>query len=283
MEYPTLYTVGALASAGPRCIRMLEVETIHELAHQWFQTMVATNEAEAPWLDEGFADYSTARAMQALYDGAVFDCGGWSFSYRSLQRMSYLMNPDIPMEGTAWSFEQGYAIATYSKPVVALSTLQRRVGDEAMVGFLRAYVDRYAFAHPTAENLRAVMVETLGEMETDWFFDKAVAGGASVNARVVALSDVNTTLNREGALCLPTVIKVIDGGDVQRLDWPCDQPERMLEPAPDVVEIDPERVNVLDTNLADNGLRRGPDGWAWLGTVVRLIRTLQSFYRGGGI
>ena len=283
MEYPTLFTVGQMATAGPRCVRMLEVETVHELAHQWFQTMVATNEAEEPWLDEGFADYSTARAMHALYAGDVFDCGGWSLTYRSMQRMAYLMSPDIPMEGTAWSFEQGYATATYSKPVVALTTLQRHVGEEAMVRFLRAYVDRYAFAHPTAEDLRTVMVEMLGEREAAWFFEGAVAGGATVNARVAALSDARASLVREGELCLPTVVKLTDGRDVRRVDWPCDQPERTLDPAPDVVEIDPEHVNLLDTNLADNGLRRRPDGWAWLGLVVRLIRTLQSFYRGGGL
>jgi hypothetical protein len=283
MEYPTLYTVGQMDVAGPRCIRMLEVETVHELGHQWFQTMVATNEAEEPWLDEGLTDYSTARAMAALYDGGVSGCFGWSFTYRSLQRMSYLMDPDIPMEGTAWSFERGYGIATYSKPVVALSTLQRRVGDEAMVEFLRAYVDRYAFAHPTAEDLRAVMVETLGEEEAAWFFDKAVAGGATVNARVEALSGEGAELAREGELCLPTVIEVIDDGAVRRVDWSCSQPERTLTPAPDGVEIDPEHVNLLDTNLLDNDLRQTPKTGAWLGMMVRLIRTFQTFFRGGGL
>jgi hypothetical protein len=283
MEYPTLFTVGQMAAAGPRCVRMLEVETVHELGHQWFQAMVATNEAEEPWLDEGLTDYSTARAMHALYDGAAFDCGGWSLTYREMQRMSYLMNPDIPMAGKAWSFEQGYAIATYSKPVVALSTLQRRVGDEAMVEFLRAYVDRYAFAHPTAGDLRAVMVETLGEGEAAWFFDEVAAGGRTVNARIEALSAENALLIREGELCLPTVVKVTDDGAVRMIDWPCDRSERTLTPAPDAIEIDPQHVNLLDENLADNGLRRRPDGWAWLGMVARLVRTLQSFYRGGGL
>jgi hypothetical protein len=79
------------------------------------------------------------------------------------------------------------------------------------------------------------------------------------------------------------VVKVIDDGTVRMVDWPCDRSERSLTPAPDVIEIDPQHVNLLDENLADNGLRRRPDGWAWLGMAARLIRTLQSFYRGGGL
>lgn len=84
MEYPTLFTTGSLSEVPlPACVKWTEVETIHELGHQWFQAVVATNEAEEPWLDEGFTDYSTVRAMNALHHGAFLDCFGWTLTYLS--------------------------------------------------------------------------------------------------------------------------------------------------------------------------------------------------------
>jgi hypothetical protein len=285
MEYPTLFTVGALNVQGPACFRMLEVETVHELAHQWFQSVVATDEAEEPWLDEGFADYSTVRAMNALYDGALSSCGGWTFSYLAMRRLEYRMMPDTPMAGRAWDFDGlTYGIATYSKPAVALSTLERRVGDAAMVAFLRAYTDQYAFAHPSAEDLRAVMAETLGAETADWFFKELVDGAGTLDAQVARLDAADADLARRGDLCVPVPVALRltrTGYEVVR--WPCgaefqEEVDRLRG-----VEIDPERIALLDLNWVNNGQRRQIDGAAWVGAVVRTGRLLQTLFRGGGL
>jgi len=36
--------------------------TAHELAHSWFQHILANNEAKHPWMDEGFTEYITSLA-----------------------------------------------------------------------------------------------------------------------------------------------------------------------------------------------------------------------------
>lgn len=282
MEYPTLFTVGAYAGAGmPRCIRILEVEVVHELAHQWFQTMVATNEAEEPWLDEGFADYSTARAMRELTGGDVVTCGGWTLSYLGMQRMSYIAMPRSPMAGRAWDFgAMDYGIATYAKPVVALSTLERLVGDDAMIAFLRAYVDAYAFKHPGAEDVRTVMVDTLGEDHAAWFFDGAVGTADTLDARATPTNTGTSAATREGNLCVPVPVQVTTAEGTTSIAWPCDGP---LEIDGDwlTVEIDPDRTNLLDPNLANN-VAQARTAWApVLGAWVRTIRALQSPFAGG--
>ena len=286
MEYPTLFTVGAMGGAMPACLRLIEVEAIHELGHQWFQSVVATNEAEEPWLDEGFTDYATVRAMNALYDGALFDCAGWRFSYLALHRLQYTMLPHTPMAGAAWDFDfMQYGIATYSKPALALTTVERTVGEAAMQRFLSTYFDRYAFAHPRAEDVRAVMEETLSAHVTGWFFDQLVHGDGTLDARVVSMDGEKATLEREGDLCIPTTVRITRAGrqTPEIIAWPCNQSTLTIDGAPRMVEIDPDDAIVLDLNLANNRLRRAPDPATGLGILVRGLRFWQDFLWGGAV
>ncbi|MCU0520186.1 MAG: M1 family metallopeptidase [Anaerolineae bacterium] len=283
MEYPTLFTVGAISSQfAPTCLRMLEAETVHELAHQWFQSVIATNEAEAPWLDEGFADYSTSRAFDALYGGVLSTCGGWSLSYLSTRRLEYVMTPETPMTGLAWDLGDGYVIATYSKPVLALTTLERRVGDVAMREFLGEYAGRYAFAHPAEADLHAVMADTLGVEIATWFFESFVEGKETVDLQVVNAASGALAAIREGSLCVPVKVQAVEDGDVVESEWSCDASlDANLEETSSVV-IDPGQDSLLDLNLANNGLRRTPDRAAWLGFAVRAVRVLQMLFGVGG-
>jgi hypothetical protein len=268
MEYPTLFTVGATVPAGmPRCVRLLEVETVHELGHQWFQSMVATNEAEEPWLDEGFTDYAAARAMRELDGGDVFACGGWTLY--------------TPMAGRAWEFGMEYAIATYAKPVVAFSTLERYVGEPAMLDFLGTYVDRYAFKHPSADDVRAVMAETLGAETAAWFFDEVVNSGATVDAQAVAPDIGGDAAVRRGDLCLPATVRITTASGVETVDWPCDGALKVAADDWVGVEVDPERVILLDLNLANNVVQEGTDWETWAGALVRVTQALQSLFAGG--
>ncbi len=283
MEYPTLFTVGAMGSIMPACLRMIEVETVHELGHQWFQSVVATNEAEEPWLDEGFTDYTTIRAMNALYDGALFDCGGWNFSYLALHRMEYAMSPHSPMAGAAWDYDfMQYEVVAYSKPSLALTTVERTVGETAMRRFLSTYSGRYAFAHPRAEDVRAVMTETLGAEVAGWFFDTLVYGDGVLDAQVI-YADGEATLERRGEACIPTTVRATRGGKegAETVPWPCEQTTLTLGDSPRSVEIDPDHAIVLDQNLINNGQHRAPDLATWLGIVTRWMRVLQDFFWGG--
>lgn len=284
MEYPTLFTVGAMGSKfAPACLRMLEVETLHELAHQWFQSVIATNEAEAPWLDEGFADYSTARAMDRLYEGAMSTCVGWTLSYLAIRRLEYSLFPETLMSGTAWGLGDTYAVATYSKPALALTTLERHVGEEAMERFLGAYAGRYAFTHPTEADLRAVMAETLGEAVATWFFEDIVESTATMDAQVKVTDSGSISFDRAGDLCIPLTVRVLDDGETVESEWPCDASQGAdLDETPAAVVIDEERDAVLDLNLANNGWRQTPDRAAWLGLIVRVIRMLQIVWGAGG-
>jgi hypothetical protein len=66
MEYPTLF-LGESSFMTPPAFQTFEETLIHEFGHQYWYGIVASNEFEESWLDEGFVSYSTARVMDEIY------------------------------------------------------------------------------------------------------------------------------------------------------------------------------------------------------------------------
>ncbi|MEM1272071.1 MAG: M1 family metallopeptidase, partial [Bacteroidota bacterium] len=89
MEYPTLITCGTVYML-PEWARPLELVTIHEFGHQYWYGLVASNEAEEAWLDEGINSYSEVKVMEEAYGrGSVIDFPGFKISDSDFQRLSY--------------------------------------------------------------------------------------------------------------------------------------------------------------------------------------------------
>ncbi|MFG0319596.1 MAG: M1 family metallopeptidase [Planctomycetota bacterium JB042] len=73
MEYPTLFTI---SSRTPEAIPWLAERseepagvTVHEFNHQYWYGLVATNEFEEAWLDEGITTYMTYKVMDEFFRG----------------------------------------------------------------------------------------------------------------------------------------------------------------------------------------------------------------------
>ena len=192
MEYPTLFT-GGTSIVAPRAIQSPEGVTIHEAGHQFWYGLVANNEFEEAWLDEGFNTYMTSKATdQALgpegwgrwYFGADSGRGGRvAFPVvapgvrirrgsDSLVGLREAGEKDV-MARKAWTYRDGgsYGLNSYGKPALVLQTLEGLLGEETMVKVLRTYARRYRFAHPTTEDFVATVNEVTAR---DWrpFFDQ---------------------------------------------------------------------------------------------------------------
>jgi len=282
MEYPTLVTAGTLI--GPAgAVRLLEVVVVHEIGHQWWQSMVAFNEAEEPWLDEGFTDYSAVRVMAAAHgdDTSLVDIGKVEMSYLDMRRAEYISNPQVPMYGRAWEFAgRDYQTGAYSKPVVALSTLERVLGEETMLDVMRTFFQRHQFGHPTTEDLHAV-AEEVSDQDLSWFFDGLVYGDGVLNYAVTDVDAHSVTVMRQGDLIIPTEVQVTfaDGSTVlERWDGAEAEATFTYPGRPPVrsAEVDPERKLMVDLRWADNGLSRRLEISPWLALITRLLYNLQS-------
>ncbi len=280
MEYPGLVMVDPTGGmpAIPNA-HMLEFVTAHEIAHQWWQSVVATNEFEEPWMDEGLAEYSAGRLMDALYgEAGLVALGSLTLSARDLDRSIYLLfGPGVPMAGRAWEFDpMSYQVATYSKPATVYTTMERLLGKERWLQILRTYYERYRFRHPTGEDFLAVIEEVAGAEARTWLeafvYGKGLVDYAATGLECTPLGEeyrCTATVSRLGEVALPVEVELTfaDGGR-RRERW--DGVERKKEfstagPELLAVEVDPERVLFIDCSFYNNSLTR-------LVQVVPLLR-----------
>jgi aminopeptidase N len=290
MEYPTFVTagpmsflgIGGLGSSGVD--RSLELVIIHEIGHQWWQSMVAFNEAEEPWLDEGFTDYSTLRVVEAVYgvDTSALNTRSLKIGYLDLRRMDYLVDPQLPMYGKAWEFDplMEYGVAAYSKPVLSLTTLERILGEETMLEIMSAFFQRYQFEHPTTEDFRAV-AEAVSGQDLSWFFEGLVYGDGVLNYTVAGVDKHSVTVARQGDLVIPTeVLVTFTDGSTTLEPWDGLETEATFtypdRPPIRSAEVDPQHKIVIDLRWADNGLSRRVEVSPWLALVTRLLYDLQN-------
>jgi hypothetical protein len=154
MEYPTLFTADG---SWTGIFKAAEITAEHEFGHQYWYGMVASNEFEEAWLDEGINSYSEVKVLAALLGpgtSAVRQRYA-NLGDGSLQRISYLSSPDSdPVTRFAWKFrnEQSYGAVTYGKTATLLATLEGMIGTDTMDEVMRTYFQRYRFTHPTTED-----------------------------------------------------------------------------------------------------------------------------------
>ena len=199
MEYPTLFTGGTrwLLDAGTHEPEEL---IVHEFGHQYWYGIVATNEFEEPWMDEGMTTYSTGKVLDEVYgEGAVPGWLmhlplGWFLRLRmgsdGFNRMTYLMAPRADrVVRRAWEYYDvhSYGINSYSRPALVLRTLENHLGGRTMARVMREYFRRWRFRHPTTSDFIQV-AEAVSGRDLGWFFRQLLFGSAVLDYRVADVS-----------------------------------------------------------------------------------------------
>jgi peptidase M1-like protein len=179
MEYPTLITLGTGVHV-PQGVLAPEIVTEHEFGHQYWYGMVATNEFEEAWLDEGINSYTEVKVMDALYgkNTSAINLPFAQISETGLQQIGYLADPDQdPVARFAWKFinNNSYGGITYGKTAIVLLTLEKVIGEDTLRQALHTYFMRYRFTHPTGEDFLKTIEEVSGK-DLRWYFNQAIYG-----------------------------------------------------------------------------------------------------------
>ncbi|MEO8430748.1 MAG: M1 family metallopeptidase [Acidobacteriota bacterium] len=193
MEYPTFITCGTHLVA-PANVHVPEGVTIHEFGHQYFYGLLASNEFEEPFLDEGFDTYLTSRVLKAGYgpNHPTVDFFGYRVPLGidmhepvdSNRRFFPSASQDVHAQ-RSWTFRdsRNYAADTYSHTALALSTLENLIGTNVMDRALRLYFDRWRFRHPRMPDFVAAVNEVTGR-DWGWFFARTFYGSEDVDYAV---------------------------------------------------------------------------------------------------
>jgi hypothetical protein len=190
MEYPTLVTAAAARNDNPGY--ELERTLVHEIAHQYWYGLVASNEFEEAWLDEGFTSYTEDKLMSSIY-GVVPNVP---------IEASYLTKPE-PLEQSSWRYHSsgGYAENVYLRGKLVLTSLERQVGDKTMSKIMRTYFQKYRFKHPSSSDFQKV-IESVTKSRWTEFFQAYVERGEMTDFAVDSINSRKTKDGYESAVLL---------------------------------------------------------------------------------
>ena len=141
--------------------------TAHELAHSWFQHVLATNETKHEWMDEGFTTFISSLAGNQILDkGLDFPLEG---SYRGYFSLASL-GGEMPQSTNANRYHHNYAYerTAYSKGAVFLGQLAYLIGYENLFKVLRTYFDEWKFKHPLPNDFRRI-AERVSGLQLQWY------------------------------------------------------------------------------------------------------------------
>ena len=192
MEYPTLVTTAGDTALARPGMRLPEFVTIHEIGHNWFQGLLASDEAREPWLDEGVNEWADGVVMAALYGEptSALDWHGWQAESFRLRRAladdpASLPAP-IASAAAAFADQDTYASASYAAPMAALRTVELLVGRDVFAARMKRYAQAWAFRHPTGEDLIAALATDGGPVDVRAVLTPALHEIGAVQLRIRA-------------------------------------------------------------------------------------------------
>lgn len=188
MEYPTITIIGGAGS-----VESLDRVITHEVGHNWFQGILATNERAFPYLDEGINSYYDSRYMDEKYPNS-------SLLPPSMNnRLSKFLTKQLNLKDKKLSYQNeigysvicrrhadqacnlhsadytplNYGLMVYAKSAMAFRYVENFLGRTVFDELMKTYFDQWKFKHPNPKDLRTVF-ETNSNKYLDWFFDEVL-------------------------------------------------------------------------------------------------------------
>ena len=191
---------------GERSFGSLVGVTAHELAHTWFQFLMATNEAKHEWMDEGFTSYISAHAMnEVMEQDREQPTAG---SYRGYIRLatSGIEQPQST-HADRYALNGAYGTSAYSKGAVFLEQLGYVIGSENLSKTLKKYFDDWSFKHPTPNDFIRC-AERVSGLELDWYLTDWTRTTNTIDYAVKSVEGNSVTLERIGLMPMPIDLTV---------------------------------------------------------------------------
>ena len=287
MEYPTFIT-GDSSWFEPDGFKLIEIVVEHEFGHQYWYGMVATNEFEDAWMDEGINSYTEAKVLDSIFGRktSMINIAGATLGEPGEQRLSYIGVADLdPMAQKAYEYYSfnSYGGITYGKTASVLLTLEGIIGEDTMQKAMHTYFMKYRFTHPDKEDFLKTIEEVSGK-DLRWYFNQAVYGSQVLDYEVLKVDSFPTnwyqsdkekktqeqqggknntvyqsyvSVHRKGDFVMPIDVEIkFDNGETVREHW--DGQSRWTrfsyQKKAKVVsaEIDPDHTVHIDRNNLNN-------------------------------
>lgn len=196
---------------GERRFESLVGVTSHELAHTWFQFVLATNEGRHEWMDEGFTVFISNRAMNKVMKRNSSNPQGGSYRSYGFLATSGKEQPQTT-HADRYEFNQAYGASAYSKGAVFMAQLGYVIGEENLQKTLKRYYSEWKFKHPTPNDFIRV-AEKVSGLELDWYLMDWTQTTNTIDYGVKSVSSsedgtATITLERVGLMPMPMEVQV---------------------------------------------------------------------------
>jgi len=223
MEYPMLVMNGSAS----------ESLIVHEIGHNFFYGILANDEVNEAWLDEGFTTWQTRWYMETKYppygtarkNHTQFE-KRFSMPLTRTERDQNLafryifsgFNEPIATTSHLFISPRSYSQNAYKKPSLMLKILREGVLEPAIFDdAMQVYYDRWMLKHVNENRFRAVTEEISGE-DLSWFFDQWLHQTGWVDYSLKKWHQKNDKLyisiQRNGTYKMPVkVLAISESGD----------------------------------------------------------------------
>ncbi|MBT8237444.1 MAG: M1 family metallopeptidase [Croceitalea sp.] len=197
---------------GERKFGSLVGVMVHEMAHSWFQHVLATNESKHSWMDEGFTSFISSLCMNEImgqgkenpFDGSY---RGYYALVESGKEQPQTTHAD------RYDLNFAYGIAAYSKGSIFLSQLGYVIGQDKLMQTIRRYYNDFKFKHPVPNDIKRT-AEKISNMELDWYLTDWTQTTNTIDYGIKdVVAEENKTkiiLERVGLMPMPLDILVVD-------------------------------------------------------------------------
>ncbi len=241
---------------GDRKFGSLVGVMVHEMAHSWFQHILATNESKHSWMDEGFTTFISSLCMDQIMDQNKEN--PFEGSYKGYYA---LVNSGKEQPQTThadrYDLNFAYGIAAYSKGSIFLSQLGYIIGQDKLMETIRKYYDDFKFKHPVPNDIKRT-AEKVSGIELDWYLTDWTQTTNTIDYGIQKITEKNgkttITLERIGLMPMPLDILVVDANGNQETYY---VPLRMMRGEKE--------------NPYPNLKRTVVDDWAWAYPTYDLV------------
>ena len=178
----------------------------HELAHAWFQQLLATNETKYSWMDEGFTTYISTLASNKFIKNK-----GDKPTADDYKGYFYLVDAGIeePLTTHAdrYHTNTAFGTASYTKGSIFLSQLNYIIGEENVKKSLKKYYEDFKFKHPTPNDYIRI-AEKISGIQLGWYLNEWVQTLHTIDYAIAKVKDTTVTLARVGKMPMPIDVRV---------------------------------------------------------------------------
>ncbi len=137
--------------AGMPANRLMEAVVAHEVAHQWFYSIIGNNQVDEPWVDEAMAQYATLLYYQDVYG----DGGANGFRGSLERRWQRVDKAEIPIGLPVEDYTSTeYGAIVYGRGPLFVEELAKEMGENVFAGFLQDYYQKYQWGVATGDDFK---------------------------------------------------------------------------------------------------------------------------------